>query len=148
MATKVPEEQGDRTGPPAAPKVPETLDQEPGFQEQTSDGKPQALGRHWGALRIGDGESSTFASALGDECLSHSNTEEEFGVISVKRVDPKQPENYKQPPQSSGLLSCLLHFLCSVLVFPEVHVSCSMQAGSPIKGPHGLISCIGEERRV
>lgn len=113
----MPEPQGDRTGPPAVPKVPETLDREPGFQ-QASDGKAQALGPNRGASRVGEGESSTFVSALGDECLSHSNTEGEFGVISVKRVDPEQPENDKQPPQSAGLCSYLLYFLCSVLVFP------------------------------
>lgn len=93
----MPEPQGDRTGPPAVPKVSETLDRGPGFQ-QASDGKVQALGLHQGTSEVLEGEVSTCVPALEEKCLSHSDTEGEFRVISVKRVDPEQPENDQQPP--------------------------------------------------
>ena len=99
MATKVPESQGGRTGPPAVPAIPETPAQESGSQEQASDGKA--------ASGVGGGGPGTFASALRGGCLSHPETAGKSGAISMKRVGSEQPENDKRSPESEGCFPLL-----------------------------------------
>lgn len=123
------------------PTVPETPDQEPGSQEQASEGKAQAPGCTLAASGGREGEPRTFASALPESPRYSGGTQGEIheGVNS-------EPENDKWPPQPAGLLSCLLHFLCSALIFHLAHESCGTQAGVPVRGPTCPSSCTGEER--
>lgn len=91
-------------GPPVSPLSPKTpvKRQGPGRGQLM---EPKALYLHLGCSGLGEGKSSTFASALPESPRFRGET----WVTSIKKMGSEQTEHVKWPPQS-GLLSCFLPF--------------------------------------